>query len=46
LAKCRLFAKSDKGRISLQGDHGQISFRNIKIRPIAPKAEAASGGAQ
>ena len=29
-----LFAKSDKGRISLQGDHGQVSFRNIKIRQI------------
>ena len=29
-----LFAKSNKGYIALQGDHGQISFRNIKIRPI------------
>ncbi|NQV31738.1 MAG: DUF1080 domain-containing protein [Phycisphaeraceae bacterium] len=29
-----LFAKSDTGYISLQGDHGQVSFRNIKIRPI------------
>lgn len=29
-----LFAKSHKGRIALQGDHGQVSFRNIKIRPI------------
>jgi hypothetical protein len=29
-----LFAKSDKGYIALQGDHGQVSFRNIKIRPI------------
>jgi hypothetical protein len=28
------FAKSDSGYIALQGDHGQISFRNIKIRPI------------
>ena len=28
------FAKSDAGYISLQGDHGQVSFRNIKIRPI------------
>ena len=31
------FAKSDLGYISLQGDHGQISFRNIKVRPIEPK---------
>ncbi|MGO9199499.1 MAG: DUF1080 domain-containing protein [Limisphaerales bacterium] len=30
------FAKSDTGSIALQGDHGEISFRNIKIRPIAP----------
>jgi hypothetical protein len=29
-----LFAKSDIGYIALQGDHGQVSFRNIKIRPI------------
>ncbi len=29
-----LFAKSDSGYIAIQGDHGQISFRNIKIRPI------------
>jgi hypothetical protein len=29
-----LFAKSGKGYIALQGDHGQVSFRNIKIRPI------------
>ncbi|HAB19471.1 MAG TPA: DUF1080 domain-containing protein [Verrucomicrobiota bacterium] len=32
-----LFAKSDTGRIALQGDHGQISFRNIKIRPLPAK---------
>jgi hypothetical protein len=32
------FAKSDTGYIALQGDHGQVTFRNIKIRPIeAPK---------
>jgi hypothetical protein len=29
------FAKSDVGAIALQGDHGSIMFRNIKIRPIA-----------
>ena len=28
------FAKSDVGSIALQGDHGAIQFRNIKIRPI------------
>jgi hypothetical protein len=31
------FAKADVGKIALQGDHGAISFRNIKIRPIAGK---------
>ncbi len=29
-----LFGKSPQGYIALQGDHGQISFRNIRIRPI------------
>jgi hypothetical protein len=29
------FAKAASGSIALQGDHGQVSFRNIKIRPIA-----------
>lgn len=33
-AKMPLFAKPSKGAISLQGDHGQVAFRNIKIRPI------------
>jgi hypothetical protein len=28
------FAKSTTGYIALQGDHGQVSFRNIKIRPL------------
>ena len=33
-----LFAKSDSGHLALQGDHGQVAFRNIKIRSIpAPK---------
>ena len=31
------FAKSDIGFIALQGDHGSVAFRNIKIRPIAAK---------
>lgn len=34
-SKMPLFAKFDKGFICLQGDHGQVSFRNIKIRPVA-----------
>lgn len=29
-----LFAKADKGYLALQGDHGSISFRNIKVRPL------------
>ena len=28
------FAKSDSGYLALQGDHGQVSFRNIKIRSL------------
>lgn len=31
------FAKAASGSIALQGDHGQVSFRNIKIRPIEVK---------
>jgi hypothetical protein len=30
------FAKSNTGYVALQGDHGEIAFRNIKIRPIDP----------
>jgi hypothetical protein len=33
-AKMPNFAKEDLGYISLQGDHGAVSFRNIKIHPI------------
>jgi len=36
-AKMPLFAKSDSGFIALQGDHGSVSFRNIKLRPLATK---------
>lgn len=36
-ARMKDFAKSDTGYIALQGDHGTIAFRNIKIRPIAAK---------
>jgi hypothetical protein len=28
------FAKSPEGRIALQGDHGEVAFRNIKIRSL------------
>lgn len=28
------FAKVGKGSIGIQGDHGNVSFRNIKIRPV------------
>lgn len=28
------FASIDTGSIALQGDHGSIAFRNIKIRPV------------
>jgi hypothetical protein len=33
-AKMPLFAKAPRGSIALQGDHGQVTFRNIKIREI------------
>jgi len=36
-AKMPLFAKPTTGYLALQGDHGQVSFRNIKVRPIEPK---------
>jgi hypothetical protein len=36
-AKMPLFAKSDTGYIALQGDHGSVAFRNIKIRPLEAK---------
>lgn len=35
-AKMPKFAKTGHGRIALQGDHGQVAFRNIKVRPIVP----------
>ena len=31
------FAKFDRGRIALQGDHGVVAFRNVKIRPLTPR---------
>ena len=35
--KMPLFAKSDTGYLALQGDHGQVAFRNIKIRDLSGK---------
>lgn len=32
-----MFAKTGKGHIALQGDHGQVSFRNIKVREVSAK---------
>jgi hypothetical protein len=29
------FAKSNTGHLALQGDHGRIAFRNIKVRQVA-----------
>jgi Domain of Unknown Function (DUF1080)/Peptidase of plants and bacteria len=40
--KMSLFAKSDTGYLALQGDHGQVSFRNIKVHPIATKTTSPS----
>jgi hypothetical protein len=33
------FAKYDRGYLALQGDHGSIAFRNIKIRPLSEKEQ-------
>jgi hypothetical protein len=35
--KMKGFGEAPTGAIALQGDHGQVSFRNIKIRPIEKK---------
>ena len=35
-ARMPSFAKSDSGFIGLQGDHGAVAFRNIKLKPITP----------
>ncbi|MFO1513153.1 MAG: DUF1080 domain-containing protein [Verrucomicrobiota bacterium] len=36
-SKMPLFAKSGSGYLSLQGDHGQVSFRNLKVRSLPVK---------
>ena len=33
-AKMPGFATSATGWIGLQGDHGAVSFRNVKVRPL------------
>ena len=35
--KMPFFAKSNRGYIALQGDHGSVAFRNIKLRPLGEK---------
>ncbi len=35
--KMSKFAKADTGYIALQGDHGEVAFRNIKVRPLDVK---------
>ena len=34
-----MFAKLQNGTIGIQGDHGTVSFRNIKIRPLKIKVQ-------
>jgi len=34
--KMKNFAKFDKGYLVFQGDHGKVSFRNVKLREIKP----------
>ncbi len=36
-ARMPKYAKSSTGFLALQGDHGLISFRNIKVRPVVAK---------
>jgi hypothetical protein len=40
------FAKSDSGAIALQGDHGSVKFRNIKIRPLTSAGAGAAPAAK
>jgi hypothetical protein len=36
-SKMPFFAKATSGFIALQGDHGSVSFRNIKVLPLTAK---------
>ena len=38
-AEMPMFAKLQKGTIGIQGDHGTVSFRNIKIKPLRIRTE-------
>lgn len=44
--KMPLFAQAESGRLALQGDHGQVSFRNIKIRSLPTRTAAARTATQ
>lgn len=37
------FAAKQSGRLAIQGDHGKVAFRNIKIRKWSPQAQAPFG---
>jgi hypothetical protein len=39
--KMPLFAKAGSGYLALQGDHGQISFRNLKVRSLRTRVTEA-----
>lgn len=45
-SKMPLFAKADSGSLALQGDHGQISFRNIKVRSLRTRVTEARAANQ
>ncbi len=40
------FAKSDTGFLALQGDHGSVKFRNIKVRTLPSSSAAAPAAGQ
>jgi hypothetical protein len=40
-SKMPLFAKAGSGYLALQGDHGQISFRNLKVRSLRTRVTEA-----
>lgn len=40
-SKMPLFAKAAAGYLALQGDHGQVSFRNLKVRSLPTKTGPA-----
>ena len=42
--KMPLFAKSREGYIALQGDHGEVAFRNVRIRSIPSERKKSTAG--